>query len=56
MVADLQGPKLRVGEFENSGIVLKEGDRFVLDMQNLPGNRQRVTLPHKGNFAAIKPR
>ncbi len=55
VVADLQGPKLRVGEFENGGIVLEEGDRFVLDMQNLPGNRQRVTLPHKEIFAAIKP-
>jgi len=55
IVADLQGPKLRVGQFENNKIMLKEGTAFTLDMKNELGNEQRVTLPHKEIFAAIKP-
>ena len=37
VLADLQGPKLRVGEFENEQIQLEIGDSFRLDM-----------LPEKG--------
>lgn len=54
VVADMQGPKLRVGEFENGGVVLEVGQKFVLDMKNEPGTKERVTLPHKEIFAAIK--
>ena len=54
VVADMQGPKLRVGEFEKGGVVLEEGQKFVLDMKNEPGTKERVTLPHKEIFAAIK--
>lgn len=31
IIADLQGPKIRIGKFRNHGITLKEGDRFILD-------------------------
>ena len=55
VVADLQGPKLRVGDFKESKVELKEGQHFVLDMKNELGNDKRVTLPHKEIFAAIKP-
>lgn len=55
IVADLQGPKLRVGSFATGSVVLKEGGEFVLDMKEEPGNEARVTLPHKEIFAAIKP-
>ena len=55
IVADLQGPKLRVGSFAAGSVVLKEGGEFVLDMKEEPGNEARVTLPHKEIFAAIKP-
>ncbi|MBQ1611959.1 MAG: pyruvate kinase [Alphaproteobacteria bacterium] len=54
VVADMQGPKLRVGEFEKGGVVLEEGQKFVLDMKNELGTKERVTLPHKEIFAAIK--
>ena len=33
IVADLQGPKLRVGSFAAGSVVLKEGGEFVLDMK-----------------------
>lgn len=55
IVADLQGPKLRVGEFANGSVLLKEGQKFVLDMDHVPGNEDRVELPHKEIFEALIP-
>lgn len=55
IVADLQGPKLRVGEFKDGKVLLKEGARFVLDMEKSLGDEKRVTLPHKEIFQALKP-
>ena len=55
ILADMQGPKLRVGDFVGSGVDLKEGQRFRLDLNPAPGNEQRVNLPHKEIFAALKP-
>ena len=43
IVADLQGPKLRVGEFKDGKVLLKEGARFVLDMEKSLGDEKRVT-------------
>lgn len=53
IVQDLQGPKLRIGEFENGSIELKEGQTFTLDMSSEPGNEKRVCLPHPEIFAAL---
>ncbi|MBI5659829.1 MAG: pyruvate kinase [Nitrosomonadales bacterium] len=48
ILADLQGPKIRVGKFENDKIELKDGDTFILDAAwNRPGNRERVGLDYK---------
>lgn len=46
VLADFQGPKLRVGVFENGPVMLKVGQRFRLDLDKTPGNEQRVNLPH----------
>ncbi len=48
ILADLQGPKIRVRKFENDKIVLRKGDRFILDaaLDGL-GNQQRVGLDYK---------
>ena len=55
VVADMQGPKLRIGEFGVPEIFLKSGDKFTLDMDLKPGDSTRVCLPHKEIFQAIKP-
>ena len=55
ILADLQGPKLRVGEFADNKVFLKEGQTFVLDMDPKPGDDKRVCLPHKEIFDALKP-
>lgn len=54
IVADLQGPKLRVGQFAKEKVFLKEGAEFVLDMKDELGDENRVTLPHPEIFQAIK--
>ena len=51
---DLQGPKLRVGNFEGGSAELKKGDRFTLDRDRKAGDSKRVELPHPELFEAIK--
>ncbi len=46
ILVDLQGPKLRFGNFENGGVVLKAGDSFQIDLSDEPGNESRGPLPH----------
>ncbi len=47
ILGDLQGPKIRVGKFENSKITLVVGDAFILDAQCALGNQERVGLDYK---------
>lgn len=48
ILADLQGPKIRVRKFENDKIVLNPGDTFILDAEwNALGNQERVGLDYK---------
>lgn len=54
VVADLQGPKLRVGTFKADKVMLQKGQIFVLDMKNEAGDETRVQLPHKEIFDALK--
>ena len=53
ILADLQGPKLRVGTFSHDSAVLKEGQLFTLDTKNKPGNSERVFLPHPELFKVV---
>src|SRR5215210_4082585 len=46
ILADLQGPKLRVGTFGGDAAMLKEGTRFVFDSNESAGDAKRVFLPH----------
>ncbi len=55
ILADLQGPKLRVGKFDGGRTMLESGSTFVLDRDETPGDATRVELPHKEIFAAIEP-
>lgn len=48
IMADLQGPKIRVGKFENGKVTLVPGNAFVLDADYTePGNDERVGLDYK---------
>ena len=55
ILADLQGPKLRVGTFEAGSEELIEGAEFRLDLDDAPGDVTRVQLPHKEIFDALEP-
>ena len=55
VLLDLQGPKLRVGEFAGGRATLKEGSAFALDLDPAPGGPERVALPHPEVFTALKP-
>jgi pyruvate kinase len=55
ILADLQGPKLRVGQFGAGPQELNEGDRFRFDLDPTPGDAHRVQLPHREIFAALVP-
>ncbi|GGC94221.1 pyruvate kinase [Undibacterium terreum] len=53
ILADLQGPKLRVGQFADGKVVLEAGAEFTLDNDPTPGDSRRVCLPHPELFAVI---
>ena len=53
VIADLQGPKLRVGTFKDEKVYLRKGQKFCLDMKAEPGDESRVMLPHKEIFAVL---
>jgi pyruvate kinase len=46
ILADVQGPKLRVGRFQAGRVVLQTGQSFRLDLSSVPGDSRRVSLPH----------
>ncbi|SLN11520.1 Pyruvate kinase [Roseovarius albus] len=55
ILADLQGPKLRVGTFANEAEELVPGATFRLDLDETPGDVTRTCLPHPEIFAALEP-
>lgn len=55
ILADLQGPKFRIGLFEKDKIMLKTGQKFTLDLNiDAPGNDTRVAFPHKEVYPHVK--
>ena len=55
VLADLQGPKLRVGTFGTGPQDLVDGAKFRFDLDPAPGDATRVQLPHPEIFAALEP-
>lgn len=55
ILADLQGPKLRVGRFADGPVQLSAGQAFRFDLDPALGDAQRVHLPHPEIFAALVP-
>lgn len=55
IMADLQGPKIRLGDFANGPVSLSKGDKFRLDLDTTLGDQNRVHLPHPAVFAALTP-
>ncbi|MCW5622158.1 MAG: pyruvate kinase [Burkholderiales bacterium] len=47
IMVDLQGPKIRIGKFEQGRIQLAKGDHFILDADCTLGNQERVGLDYR---------
>ncbi len=54
ILADLQGPKLRVGKFKDGKVELTPGQIFTLDDNETPGDETRVFLPHPEILQAVQ--
>src|SRR6267154_1840596 len=55
ILADLQGPKLRLGNFAGGKAELPAGCHFRLDLDTKPGDTSRAPLPHPEVFEALHP-
>jgi pyruvate kinase len=55
ILADLQGPKLRVGKFVDGKVDLVPGQTFTLDSNEALGDKTRVFLPHPEILQSVKP-
>jgi pyruvate kinase len=55
VMADLQGPKLRVGEIENGPLELAEGDIVMLTTHPRPGEEGDIPVPHPQLLRELKP-
>ncbi len=54
ILLDLQGPKLRVGDFKGGSVQLQPGARFRLDLDKKLGDEKRAPLPHPEVFKALE--
>ena len=55
ILMDLQGPKLRIGNFATASIHLRAGQPFRLDLDEQQGDQRRVPLPHPEILSALEP-
>ena len=55
ILADLQGPKFRLGTFATGSIKVQAGQKIRLDLDPTPGDGTRVYVPHPEILAALKP-
>ena len=54
ILADLQGPKFRVGKLGGDRVDLKTGQTYIFDSQEQEGDDQRVFLPHPQIFDGVE--
>lgn len=48
VLVDLQGPKIRLGTFPDGPIALREGDRFAITVEDVPGTAERASTTYTG--------
>jgi pyruvate kinase len=55
IMADLPGPKMRIGQLAQEPIELKSGDSFTLTTEDIVGDSRRVSVSFSGLAQAVKP-
>jgi pyruvate kinase len=48
VLADLQGPKIRLGRFASGSVLLRPGAQFVITADDVPGDQEMVSTTHSG--------
>ena len=54
IMADLPGPKMRIGDFEKEPVLLKKGAEFTLTARDVPGDEHQVSITMKELPSAVK--
>lgn len=54
LLADLQGPKLRIGRIAGGKTILEPGSQYRLDLDPTEGDNRRAPLPHPEIFASLQ--
>ncbi|MGO4290981.1 pyruvate kinase [Chitinophaga sp. RAB17] len=54
ILADLQGPKLRVGEIENNALPLKKGDILTFVNEKLVGNMEKIYVSYPDLYKDLR--
>ena len=55
ILLDLQGPKIRLGTFENGSAVLRTGQRFAITIEAVTGDDERASTTYKDFVKDVKP-
>ncbi|WP_027481076.1 pyruvate kinase [Deinococcus pimensis] len=55
ILQDLQGPKIRVARFREGRVTLTAGQKFVITMDDVEGDEQRVGSTYKGLAEDVRP-
>ncbi|WP_377104987.1 pyruvate kinase [Propionicimonas sp. T2.31MG-18] len=55
ILADLQGPKIRLGEFVDGSAMIQAGDRFVITIDDVPGTAERASTTLKTLTQDVRP-
>ena len=55
ILCDIQGPKIRIGQVADEPLLLDEGDRITLTLEDVPGDNHVVSLPHPEFIRDITP-
>jgi hypothetical protein len=55
VLVDLQGPKIRTGRFATGPVLLNDGDRFTITIDDVDGDKDRVSTTFKGLPGDVRP-
>src|SRR5690554_2349479 len=55
VLVDLQGPKIRLGNFADGSVVLRKGDIFTITTEDILGDKEMVSTTFKGLPGDCKP-
>ncbi|MCB9224626.1 MAG: pyruvate kinase [Crocinitomicaceae bacterium] len=54
LLADLQGPKIRIGEVKNNGVLLEDGSELIITNEKCVGDEHKVYLSYKSFAKDVK--